>query len=78
VVRGAFEAIVVGENSHVRNGSVLYADPGYPLSIGRDVTVGHMSMVHGRETGSNGLIGIGAIALNGPRIGRNRLPAPAR
>jgi carbonic anhydrase/acetyltransferase-like protein (isoleucine patch superfamily) len=52
---------------------VLHADPGYPLSIGRDVTVGHMVMLHGCEVGSNSLIGIGAVVLNGAKIGRNCL-----
>ena len=73
VVRGDVESIVIGENTNVQDGSVLHADPGYPLSIGPDVTVGHMSMLHGCDIGSNTLIGIGAVVLNGARIGRNCL-----
>jgi carbonic anhydrase/acetyltransferase-like protein (isoleucine patch superfamily) len=73
VVRGDVEAIVIGQNTNIQDGSVLHADPGYPLSIGSDVTVGHMAMLHGCEIGSNTLIGIGAVVLNGARIGRNCL-----
>ena len=73
VVRGDVEVIVIGENSNIQDGSVLHADPGYPLSIGPDVTVGHMAMLHGCEIGSNSLIGIGAVVLNGAKIGRNCL-----
>lgn len=73
VVRGDVEPIEIGENTNVQDGSVLHADPGYPLSIGPDVTVGHMAMLHGCEIGANSLIGIGAVVLNGAKIGRNCL-----
>ena len=73
VLRGDVEAISVGENSNIQDGSVLHADPGFPLTVGRDVTVGHMAMLHGCEIGSNSLIGIGAVVLNGAKIGRNCL-----
>lgn len=73
VVRGDVEDIVIGENTNIQDGSVLHADPGYPLSIGADVTVGHMAMLHGCQIGSNSLIGIGAVVLNGAKIGRNCL-----
>lgn len=73
VLRGDVESLLVGENSNVQDGAVLHADPGYPLSIGRDVTVGHMAMLHGCTVGSNSLIGIGAVVLNGAKIGRDCL-----
>lgn len=73
VVRGDVESIVIGENTNIQDGSVLHADPGYPLTIGPNVTVGHMAMLHGCEVGSNSLIGIGAVVLNGAKIGRNCL-----
>ncbi len=73
VARGDVEDIVIGENTNIQDGSVLHADPGYPLSIGADVTVGHMAMLHGCQIGSNSLIGIGAVVLNGAKIGRNCL-----
>ena len=73
VIRADVETVTLGENSNVQDGSVLHADPGYPLTIGRDVTVGHMAMLHGCEIGSNSLIGIGAVVLNGAKIGRNCL-----
>ncbi len=71
VLRGDNELITVGENSNIQDGSVLHTDPGSPLVIGDNVTVGHMAMLHGCEVGDNSLIGIGAVVLNGAKIGRN-------
>jgi carbonic anhydrase/acetyltransferase-like protein (isoleucine patch superfamily) len=71
VVRGDNDPIVIGENSNIQDGSVLHSDPGAPLTIGRDVTVGHLAMVHSCEVGDNSLIGIGAVVLSRARIGRN-------
>jgi carbonic anhydrase/acetyltransferase-like protein (isoleucine patch superfamily) len=73
VVRGDNERITIGEGSNIQDGSVLHTDPGFPLTIGKDVTVGHLAMLHGCTIGDNSLIGIGAIVLNGARIGRNCL-----
>ena len=75
VIRGDNEPITVGENSNVQDGSVLHTDPGFPLTIGRDVTVGHMVMLHGCTIGDGSLIGIGSIVLNGAIIGENCLIA---
>src|ERR1700761_6663974 len=71
VLRGDNEPIVVGEDSNVQDGCVLHTDAGTPLVIGRGVTVGHLAMLHGCTIGDNSLIGIGAVVLNGARIGRN-------
>src|SRR5438067_593237 len=64
-LRGDNDPIVVGENSNVQDGAVLHTDPGSPLIIGANVTVGHLAMLHGCEIGDNSLIGIGAVVLNG-------------
>ena len=58
---------------NVQDGCVLHADPGFPLTIGKDVTVGHLVMLHGCTIGDNSLIGIGAVILNGAVVGRNCL-----
>jgi carbonic anhydrase/acetyltransferase-like protein (isoleucine patch superfamily) len=73
VLRGDNELITIGENSNIQDGCVLHTDPGYPLNIGRNVTVGHLAMLHGCTIGDNSLIGIGAVILNGATIGRNCL-----
>ena len=73
VLRGDNEPITIGENANVQDGSVLHTDPGYPLVLAANVTVGHMVMLHGCEIGEGSLIGIGSIILNGARIGRNCL-----
>lgn len=73
VLRGDNELITVGENSNVQDGSVLHTDPGQPLVIGKNVTVGHKVMLHGCSIGDNSLIGINSVVLNGAKIGRNCL-----
>ena len=73
VLRGDNELITVGRGSNVQDGCVLHTDPGYPLVIGPEVTIGHMAMLHGCTIGEGSLIGIGAVILNGARIGRNCL-----
>ena len=70
-LRGDIENIYVGEGSNVQDGSVLHTDPGYPLKIGKNVTVGHLVMLHGCTIGDNSLIGIGAVILNNAKIGKN-------
>ena len=78
VLRGDNDPITVGENSNVQDNSVLHTDIGSPLTIGANVTVGHMVMLHGCTIGDGSLIGIGSIVLNGARIGRNCLIGAAR
>ncbi len=73
VARGDNELISIGVRSNVQDGSVLHTDMGFPLTIGDDVTIGHMAMLHGCTIGDNTLIGIGATVLNGARIGKNSL-----
>jgi carbonic anhydrase/acetyltransferase-like protein (isoleucine patch superfamily) len=69
--RGDNDPISIGENSNIQDGSVLHADEGVPLNIGRDVTVGHMVMLHGCTVGDGSLIGIGSVILNRAIIGKN-------
>ena len=73
VLRGDTDTLTVGENSNIQDLSVLHADAGSPLTIGRNVTVGHKVMLHGCTIGDNSLIGIGAVILNGAVIGKNCL-----
>ena len=72
-LRGDNDPIEIGENSNIQDGSVLHTDTGSPLTIGANVTVGHMVMLHGCTIGDNSLVGIGSIILNGARIGKNCL-----
>ncbi len=65
------ENIHIGEGSNVQDGSVLHTDPGCPLKVGKNVTIGHLVMLHGCTIGDNSLIGIGAVILNKANIGKN-------
>ncbi len=73
VLRGDNEPITIGEGSNVQDNAVLHTDMGSPLTLGRDVTVGHQAMLHGCMVGDGSLIGIGAVVLNGAVIGRGCL-----
>lgn len=73
VVRGDNDVITIGENSQLQDGCVVHTDPGFPVTLGRGVSVGHMAMLHGCTIGDGSLIGIKSVILNGARIGRNCL-----
>ena len=73
VVRADNDTITLGEGSQVQDGSVLHADPGAPILLEKNVSIGHMAMVHGCTIGEGSLIGIGAILLNHCKIGKHCL-----
>ena len=73
VLRGDTESMTIGEGSNIQDLTVMHADHGLPLTIGKHVTVGHKVMLHGCTIGDESLIGIGAVVLNGARIGKNCL-----
>ena len=70
VLRGDNELIHIGENSNVQDGTVMHTDMGFPLNIGKGVTIGHNAMLHGCSVGDYSLIGINAVVLNGAKIGK--------
>jgi carbonic anhydrase/acetyltransferase-like protein (isoleucine patch superfamily) len=72
-IRGDNERITIGTESNVQEGAVMHTDMGFPLVLGKGVTVGHMAMLHGCTVGDGALIGIGAVVLNGARIGKGCL-----
>lgn len=69
VLRGDNEPIHLGEDTNVQDGCVMHTDPGYPMTLGRGVTVGHLAMLHGCTVGDFSLIGIKAVVLDQARIG---------
>lgn len=73
VIRGDNAPIHIGEGSNIQDGSVLHVDEGVPLTIGRNVTVGHKVMLHGCTIGDGSLIGMNAVILNHAKIGKNCL-----
>ena len=73
VVRGDNDTITIGDNSQVQDGCIIHSDPGYPVTIGSGVSVGHMSMLHGCAIEDGVLVGINSVILNGARIGKNTL-----
>lgn len=73
VLRGDNDWIDIGENSNIQDGAILHTDPGIPLTVGRNVTVGHRAMLHGCSIGNGSLIGIGSTVLNNARVGERCL-----
>ena len=73
VIRAENDRIVIGEGSNVQDGSVLHVDPGYPLSLARNVSIGHKVMLHGCSIGEGSLVGINSVVMNGARIGKGVL-----
>lgn len=74
-VRADVDSIDIGEGSNVQDGVTLHADPGFPVTVGSGVTVGHNAVVHGCTIEDNCLVGMGAVVLNGATIGRDSLVA---
>ncbi len=70
VIRADNDVIEIGKGSNIQDGSVLHVDPGFPLLIGCNVTVGHKVMLHGCTIGDGSLIGMNAVVLNGATIGK--------
>ena len=73
VIRAENDRIAIGEGSNIQDGSVLHVDPGYPLTIGRNVSVGHKVMLHGCSIGEGSLVGINSVIMNGAKIGKGVL-----
>src|SRR3989475_12244399 len=69
VVRGDSDVITIGERTNMQDAAVLHADPGVPLTLGKNVSVGHQAMLHGCTIGDGTLVGIGAIIMNHAVIG---------
>ncbi len=72
-LRGDNEPITIGPGSNVQEGTVMHTDPGCPLTVAANVTIGHQAMLHGCTIGEGSLIGIQAVVLNRAVIGRNCL-----
>lgn len=72
-LRGDNEMLTLGEGSNIQENSVLHTDMGYPLTIGKNCTIGHKVMLHGCTIGDNTLIGMGAMVMNGAVVGKNCL-----
>jgi len=75
VVRGDNDIITIGERSNIQDAAVLHVDPGVPLTLGKNVSVGHQAMLHGCTVGDGTLVGIGAIIMNHAVIGSGCLIA---
>jgi len=75
VARADFETIEIGADSNVQDGCTLHSDPGFPLVLGRGVTVGHRVVLHGARVDDDVLIGMGSVVMNGAHIGSGSIVA---
>jgi len=72
-IRADNDLIRIGENVNVQDNSVIHTDGGIQVTLEKNVSIGHLVMLHGCTVKQNSLIGIGAIVLNGAVIGKNCL-----
>ena len=75
VARADAERIEIGPDSNVQDGCTLHSDPGYPLVVGRGVTVGHRVVLHGARIDDDVLVGMGSVVMNGAHIGAGSIVA---
>ncbi len=75
VLRAEFEDITIGAGSNLQDGVAAHVDPGFPLTVGENVSVGHNAVLHGCTIGDGSLVGMGAIVMNGAVIGEGSLVA---
>ena len=73
IIRADNDQVHIGEATNVQDGSVLHVDPGFPLTLGRNVSIGHKAMLHGCTVGDGTLIGINSVIMNGAKIGAGTL-----
>lgn len=73
VLRADGDRIVIGRGSNVQDNTVVHADPGFPVTVGQEVTVGHRSLLHGCRVGDGALVGMGSILLNGAELGERAI-----
>jgi carbonic anhydrase/acetyltransferase-like protein (isoleucine patch superfamily) len=73
VIRAEHDRITIGEGCNIQDASVLHVDPGYPMTLAKNVSVGHKVMLHGCTIGEGSLIGINSVVMNGARIGSGTL-----
>ncbi|MFR9797385.1 gamma carbonic anhydrase family protein [Streptomyces sp. MS06] len=75
VLRGDVESIEVGAHSNVQDNCTLHADPGFPVTVGERVSIGHNAVLHGATVEDDCLVGMGATVLNGAVVGAGSLVA---
>jgi carbonic anhydrase/acetyltransferase-like protein (isoleucine patch superfamily) len=75
VIRGDSDSIDIGEDSNIQDGTVVHADDGIPTRIGKRVAVGHRAIIHGSIVEDDCLIAMGAILLNGTKVGSGSIVA---
>ncbi|SOE01288.1 gamma carbonic anhydrase family protein [Blastococcus haudaquaticus] len=75
VARADEEVIAIGPDSNIQDGCTLHSDPGFPLLVGRGVTVGHRVVLHGARVDDDVLVGMGSVVMNGAHIGAGSIVA---
>jgi carbonic anhydrase/acetyltransferase-like protein (isoleucine patch superfamily) len=75
VIRGDLEPITIGDETNVQDLTLVHVDRGFPVVVGRRVTIGHCAVIHGCSVGDEAVIGMGAVLLTGSRVGRGALVA---
>ena len=72
-LRGDMNNIIIGENTNIQENSVVHVNINTPCIIGKNVTIGHGTIIHGCSISDNVLVGMGSIILNNAKIGKNTI-----
>ncbi len=72
-IRAVYSKVYIGERSNIQDNSVIHVDFGYDVYIGKDVTIGHLCIIHGCHIDDNVIIGMGSTVLNGAKISKNTI-----
>ena len=71
VLRGDFGRILVRDGANIQDNCVLHSFPGDDCIVEEEGHVGHSSILHGCAVGANALIGMGAVVMDGARVGKD-------
>lgn len=75
VLRADCGPIVLGADTNIQDNCTVHVDPGFPVTVGERVSVGHNAVLHGCTVEDDVLVGMGATVLNGAHIGAGSLIA---
>lgn len=73
IIRTEDESVTIDSGTNIQDGCIIHTDEGFPVRIGKNVTIGHRAVVHGATIEDGAMIGMGAIVMNGAHIGQNAI-----
>ena len=69
VIRADLSQVRIGEGSSIQEHCQIHGNPGRPIIIGKNVSVGHGAIVHAAQVGDYVIVGMNSTILDGAEIG---------